>query len=257
MNQMPQNGLLMEGVIGSQAIDTTGEILDIAGCDIDALKEGKGLINTEHISPKDIEKSSTEDDFKGFQTIVGRVLSAKKIFSEKDCETEKELNAWNHIKKPLIYGKMVIWDGPDAPENAKALAAIVRMLKKENADFKLGLSVEGQTLKREGNLLKETVVRNVAATIKPANRTALIDIVENSTPQAPNTVKKAAVVGSHEFLSKSVNLMDFNLTEPQKDFGFSDSLKKLKQLVGKNKAKDLLKFEKETSIIYDFLKKGQ
>lgn len=213
MDNLNKN-LVLEGIFASEVPDSSGEVLNVSGADIDELKSGKALVNTEHVSAKDLDKASTPDDFKGFQTIIGRVLNAKKIFDENDCQNKRELTAWHKIQKPLIYGQIEIWDGPDAHDNAKAAASIARMLHNANTDYKLGLSVEGQTLKREGNLLKETVIRCIAATLRPCNRTATVDIVkDDSTPSAPTSVmKKAATSGGFEPLFKSVDVNSFNVS---------------------------------------------
>lgn len=207
MSPLKKN-LILEGVFGSEVPDTSGEILDIAGADISELKSGKALVNTEHISPKDIEKADTPDHAKGFSSIIGRVLDAKKIFSKEDCANERELKAWSKIQRPIIYGKLEIWDGPVAHDNAKAAASIARMLNRSDAPFRLGLSVEGSTLKRDGNILKKTVIRGMAATIKPCNRTATMDIVEDhSAPGAPKPMAKhEAAEGVIEPLYKSIDM---------------------------------------------------
>jgi hypothetical protein len=207
MSQLKKN-LILEGVFGSEVPDTSGEILDIAGADISELKSGKALVNTEHISPKDIEKADTPDHAKGFAAIIGRVLDAKKIFKKEDCATERELKAWQKIQRPIIYGKLEIWDGPDAHDNARAAASIARMLNSSDAPFRLGLSVEGSTLKREGNILKKTIIRGMAATIKPCNRTATMDIVEDrSAPGAPKPMAKhEAAEGVIEPLYKTIDM---------------------------------------------------
>lgn len=227
MSKLNKN-VILEGVFASECIDTTGEILNVAGADITGLKNG-GWVNTEHISAKDGEKEKDEN-FQGFQTIVGRVLNAKKIFSDKDCDTDKELMAYKKIQKPLIYGSIEIFDGDQAHDNAKAAAAIAKMLHSSNSTNKLCVSVEGQTLKREGNILKETVIRDLALTLRPANRTAVINMIDDgSTPSSSKPmVKHDANKGGIESLFKSADMQYIRVVTPNyNDYGLKDVYAKL------------------------------
>lgn len=208
--------ILLSGIFSVETPDTSGEVLSIEGADISDLQSGKAYLNTEHINPEDAEKSEVDDNYKGFQSIVGRVVNAKKIFSDKDCDGDLELKAWNEYKKPLIYGTVEIWDGPDAHPNARAAASIARMLHKTPEGARLGLSVEGATLKRDGNLLKQTVIRKIALTGKPANKAATIDIVKDTN--APNVTKSMTKItsGDLEPLRKSITMQHmFCISEPQ------------------------------------------
>ena len=65
----------IDGIGASQNIDSSGEIVDIAGLDISSL-EVDGSLNWEH-----------KKDFP--EQLVGKILKAKKIFSEKDCEDDR------------------------------------------------------------------------------------------------------------------------------------------------------------------------
>lgn len=123
--------VIMEGVFGSEAIDSSGEVLSIKGADISALQSGQAVLNTEHVSPEDIAKGN-EKDPQGFSTIVGRVITAKKIFDIKDCETDKERDAYRKIKKPLIYGSIELYNTEDAHENAKAASALAMLFSKSD-----------------------------------------------------------------------------------------------------------------------------
>jgi hypothetical protein len=207
MSDLKKN-VIMSGIFSVETPDTSGEVLCIEGADISDLQTGKATLNTEHINPEDAEKSETPKNFQGFQSIVGRVINAKKIFSDQDCSDDLELNAWNEYKKPLIYGSVEIWDGPDATDNAKAAASIARMFKKSNGGPQLGLSVEGATLKRDGNYLKQTVIRKMALTMKPANKSATIDIVKDTN--APTVSKSMTKITNGEFepLHKSVAMQN-------------------------------------------------
>ena len=186
MDNLKKN-VILEGIFSVETPDTAGEVLDVKGADISDLQTGKAPLNTEHINPDDADKEdvhkdmdeSKKDDFKGFSSIVGRVINAKKIFSDADCDSDLQLRAWKEYHKPMIYGSVEIYDGPDAHQNAQAAASLARMFNKAEGGPQLRLSVEGGTIKREGNYLKQTVIKNMALTMKPANRAATIDIVKD------------------------------------------------------------------------------
>lgn len=206
-----RKNVILEGVFASEVPDTSGECIMIKGMDIDMLPNAP--VNTEHVSPEQASDENVPDNFKGFQSIIGRVVSAKKILSQEDCDNEREKRAWNEIKKPMLYGQIEIFDGEDAPENAKAAAALARMYNKIHNGPKLGLSVEGSTLKRNGNILEKTVIRAMAATLKPCNRTAFVDLVkDDSTPGvAKSMVTKTAQGGEYEPLRKSISMNSISI----------------------------------------------
>lgn len=178
--------VILEGPFSVETPDTSGEVLIIKGADISDLQTGRALVNCEHINPEDMDEKELDKsipeakNFKGYQVIVGRVLFAKKIFSKEDCDNDRQLQTWNKFKKPMIYGAIEIWDGPDAHENARALASLARLFKDMPDGPRIGLSVEGKTIDRSGNMLNETVISRMAATLKPANRTVRVNVVDNS-----------------------------------------------------------------------------
>lgn len=230
-----RKNLTLEGIFSVETPDTSGEVLDVKGADISDLESGKAPLNTEHINPEDAEKSELHKEngeFKGFNAIIGRVVNAKKLFSENDCKSENELNAWNNFRKPMIYGTVEIWDGPDAHDNARAAASIARMFNKSQEGPQLGLSVEGSTIKRDGNLLKQTVIRRMALTMKPANKAATIDIVSDSSlPKVSKSAISKTNDGGIEPLRKSVSMQNISVFDPMviNDFGLSKALANLKK----------------------------
>jgi hypothetical protein len=236
MSSLKKN-LIMEGVFASQAIDSSGEVLDIRGADISDLTAGKSLVNLEHQNPEDFEKnkSAKKDEPKGFDTIIGRVLTAKKIFDEDDCSTDKELDSFKKNGKiPLIYGKVEIYDGDDAPDNSRAAAALIRMFDQDPDGPQFGLSVEGSTLKREnGNILKETCIRRLAGTLKPCNKQAWIHISSDNTngsnSSRVNKSEYRASMDVNEPLYKSVSMQQIFVEKTFNDFGLSNALSDLKK----------------------------
>lgn len=232
MNKLNKN-VILEGIFASEVVDTAGEVLKIDGADISELQSGKAVLNTEHVNPEDLKENIAKGGPgpKGFEAIVGRVIGAKKIYSDKDCSSDRELEAWHKIQKPLIYGQIEIWDGPEAHQNSRAAAAIARMFHKSGAGPGLGLSVEGSTLKRTGNILDKTVIRRMALTKKPANRTAMVDVVkDDSAPGASKPMHKAATEGALEPLYKSIDMQLVSISAPVRpDFGLTEAREKLKK----------------------------
>lgn len=174
-------GMICDGIAASEAIDSSGEILDVAGCDISDFEEGRGTINWEHRG-SDAEGASANDT-------VGRILFAKKIFSAEDCSDDRQLQYWRELQLPMIYIIYRLFDGSGHP-GATALAAIMRDCKKNQEKNLIGLSIEGTTLKKEknGGRLLRSVARRVAATEKPCNKSALSNVL--SDPNDPTVQKQ-------------------------------------------------------------------
>lgn len=170
-------GMLIAAVLGSEAIDSSGEILDVAGADISDWETPSGIYcNWEH-----------EPGEKGADTIVGKVVYAKKIFKESDCENDLQKEQWEQIKLPFITGIVRLFDGA-GHEQAKAIAAIIRDNVANKEPVVCRWSVEGSTLEKDGNRLKSSVIRRLACTVKPCNKTAGSKLLED--PEAPKGFDK-------------------------------------------------------------------
>lgn len=212
-----KKNLILAAVLSAETIDTAGEQLNIRNADISTLPGG--IVNTEHKSPDEIEKSG-DKDFKGFNTIVGKVKDAKKIFSEEDCSNQYELDAWNDLQVPLIFGYIEMLE--DTHDNAKAATAIAR----KHPEL-LGFSVEGQILKRKNHILDETLINKVALTYKPANRVARIKgVIEDSKSQNSDAIFKAEQ-DDNTILHKSISPKNVYIV--QEDFGLSNVIFKLRK----------------------------
>jgi hypothetical protein len=162
-------GLVFGGIIASETPDTSGEVLVVKGCDISSLVEF-GVLNFEHKGP---------DNGGSFESIVGKILWVKKIYSESECSNKREREYFDSAGGvPIIMGHFRLFDGQDHP-SAKAAAAIMRDQEKAGEKQILRLSIEGATLEREGNMLKQTIARAVALTARPANQTCRTDILRD------------------------------------------------------------------------------
>lgn len=181
--------MIIDGVLGSEAIDSSGEVLDVKGADISDVDKGTMLLNWEHAPGE-----------KGPSTIVGVILHAKKIFKRDDCENDRQRMYWDEIQLPFIYGVSRLYDGA-GHEEAKRIAAIIRDHVANDELVVCRYSVEGSTLKKEDNRLKDSVVRRVAITVKPCNRTAISGLIED--PNAPPGFEKKHVK------QKIKDLLDF------------------------------------------------
>lgn len=170
-------GFVLDGVAASNLIDSSGEILDVASCDISDLVEGRGNFNYEH---KNQTSSNGEE-------IVGKIVYAKKILKRTDCENDRQREYWDEVRAPYLYVIGRLYDAA-GNEGAKALAAQMRDAAANNEPLILGMSVEGSTLRRSGQTLYDTVVRRVALTLRPCNKSAIVGIIED--PQAPAGFKK-------------------------------------------------------------------
>ncbi len=162
---MAKKPLEIDMIAGSQLRDTQGEMLSVEGADISELQAGRGRLNDNH--------------GKGFFNAIGRVTGAKKIFKSDDCENEREQYYWDKVKAPFIYVKGYLYDDEDHP-NARAAAAILRNIHKEDTPLQLKASVEGGVLARgisDNSLLARTKIHSVALTFTPANNNTLVEPV--------------------------------------------------------------------------------
>lgn len=171
-------GMVIDGIAASEALDSSGEVLEIEGCDISELEEGRGVLNYEHRG-EDAPGASAID-------IVGRITFAKKVFKEKDCDNERQRKYWRQIEMPFVYIVGKLFDGV-GHSGAQALAAIIRDYKASGEQILVRYSIEGSTLEKKGNRLIRCVARRIALTLKPCNRTCGSDVLED--PNAPDGLK--------------------------------------------------------------------
>lgn len=160
---MKSKKLYIDMCAGSELKDTQGETLSVEGADISELEAGRGRFNDNH--------------GKGFFNSLGTVTEAKKIFKAEDCENDRHKFYWEKIKAPYIYAKGYLYSNEDHP-NAKAAAAILRNIHREDTPLKLKASVEGGVLSRgltDPTRLARTKIHSVALTFTPANNATLVE----------------------------------------------------------------------------------
>lgn len=157
--------LVIEGVASTQDKDSQGEILSLAGADISHLKESRGFANSDHSGR--------------FEHLVGRILDAKIINKEDECDTQYQVSQWQKLKKPFLWNKIELFDG-NGHKEADSIASVYRHYMDKNEEPPIKLSVEGKVVSRDPknrNILKQTVIKGVAITIQPANKSTHTEVV--------------------------------------------------------------------------------
>lgn len=172
-------GMIIDGIAASQHLDSSGEILDITGHDISDLVEGRGVLNFEH------NNDHSED-------IIGHIIYAKKIMSYEDAEDDRQKTYWSLCKAPFVYIQAELFDDEHHP-GAVAAAALIRYYHKRKMKVLAGFSIEGATLYRQDHVLKRSVGRRVALTLRPCNKSAVSDVLSDRA--SDQAVKKYMNIG--------------------------------------------------------------
>jgi hypothetical protein len=157
-------GLGLYGIIAAQNPDNIGETILIEGLDDSKLK----VIKDEH---------PEQENF--FHTI-GTIRKTKKIFSEKDCEDDRQRRCWRLAQVPFLYGEGELADDTEHP-NAKAAAAMLKFSKRPDVPLDIGFSVDGGIIERRtvsgqptedentGKVLARSIGTAASLTVKPCN----------------------------------------------------------------------------------------
>ena len=217
----------IDGIGASQNIDSSGEIVDIAGLDISSL-EIDGSLNWEH--KKDVPEQ-----------LVGRVLKAKKIFSDKDCEDDRQKYFWNKCKTPYLYILGVLFD--DYVDSARHVAGIFRYdhdnRGKQERDT-LGFSVEGAKLPGavHGMTITRSIARKITITNFNCNKVAAAEL-------APTAKKPKDDKDGLDNIFKTESFVEIEVFKSEPKSGFWDLFKKESVM---KKAKDLFSMKKEGSV---------
>lgn len=164
--KISKSGTFINGIAASQHLDSSGEVLLIEGLDISSLEAGHGTFNWEH---KNDNSSQT----------VGKVLKAKKIFSEKDCEDDTQLHFWGICQVPFLYVMGELFDAV-GHEQAKEAAAMLRydaQKRSEDSNYKnvISFSIEGGKIEKKGSEITRSIARKVTLTISACNKMALAE----------------------------------------------------------------------------------
>jgi hypothetical protein len=171
----------IHGIGASENIDSSGEVVSIAGLDISSL-EKDGVFTYEHEQGKAPNKDGQviEITIKIPTQVIGKILKAHKIFSEKDCEDKHQLHFWNKIKTPYLYVMGELFD--DYTEAAKDIAGKFRYdadKADQNERKVMNFSVEGSKLpnSKEGMVVTRSIARKVTLTGFPCNKAAIAEML--------------------------------------------------------------------------------
>jgi hypothetical protein len=162
----------IDGIGSSQTIDTHGEVVDLEGLDISTLVGG--ALSWEHEMGE--SKGNGQLQVKVPQQIVGKIVQARKIFSEKDCLTDRHHYYWNKFQIPFLYIVGRLFD--DQKPSAIECAALFKDDRNNpNETPMVSFSVEGSEILKEGPIVKKSIARKVTITNLAANKTCLAQIL--------------------------------------------------------------------------------
>ena len=156
--------MFIHGIAASENIDSSGERISIMGMDISSLAVD-GVFNYEHKSDRP-------------EQIVGKVLKAKKIFSEQDCEDDAQLMFFRKCGVPYLYVMGELFD--DYKESAKEVAGMFRYdadHKEQNDKTVMNFSIEGAKIDKQGMDILKSIARKVTLTVLPCNKSAIAQMV--------------------------------------------------------------------------------
>lgn len=162
----------IDGICASQNVDSSGEVVDIAGLDISSLAVD-GCLNWEHMKDNPMQ-------------IVGKILKAKKIFSDQDCEDERQKYFWQLCQMPFVYILGELFD--DYTDSARHVAGLFRYdhdKRGTNERNVLGFSVEGAKLPgaKDGMTITRSIARKCTITNLPCNKMAIAEMVPANEKQ--------------------------------------------------------------------------
>jgi hypothetical protein len=137
-------GMRIYGICTIEEPDSSGEVFNVAGCDLTPLNET--------IIP--LKKSFDRTDF---DNIVGIVMAAKQVLKEDDCLYNWERDLFNQVgQTPIVVIQAKIIDN--------FFADLVRY------GVPCYFTVGKKVLERKGNRLEKTILSDMALTLTPAHR---------------------------------------------------------------------------------------
>lgn len=165
----------IDGIASSQALDTSGEVVDLKGLDTSSLLGA--ALNWEH-------KKDVPDQ------IVGKIVEVKKIFGKEDCENPRHLHFWNKIQLPFLYIKGRLFDDKK-PSSVEVAALFKDDAQHPNEEDMLGFSVEGSKIEKVGAVITRSIARLVTLAHMPANKTCVAEMApSNRSKNDPNEVSE-------------------------------------------------------------------
>jgi hypothetical protein len=124
---MAASGMIIDGVLGSEAIDSFGEVLDVEGADISDVDKGTLLLNWEHEPGREGRQYHRRQGHRRQEDLQ----------APPTVRTTASACTGSRFSLPFIYGICRLFDGA-GHENAKAIAAIVRDNAANNEPWSVG-----------------------------------------------------------------------------------------------------------------------
>lgn len=215
MKNKNKMGTIIHGIFASEHLDSSGEVLDIEGMDISSLGTADSIFNFEH--------NSKDNPIQ----VVGKVTFAKKIFKKSDCSNKIEEKFWDFCQKPFVYGKGELFDHPDLDhDGARNVAAILRYDNRDKgakARRLISFSIEGGKMAKEGMVVRKSIARDVAITIKHCNKMCIAEILDDIKDR--NELYKKEVEFYEEKLVKSSNYKNTILSGVKKKLASANDFK--------------------------------
>ena len=170
-------GTKIMGIGSSEAIDTAGEKVILSGIDITTLAS-TGTLNWEHLNANSSQ-------------CVGKIIEAKKIFTESDCENKDHLLLFEkNNRKPYLFIKGILFDA-FKHEGSLAIASILKFDEAYGSPDKervINFSIEGSRLDTDKNgIVHRCIARKIAVTTQACNKQSFAmlcdDLDEDASPK--------------------------------------------------------------------------
>ena len=193
-------GTLIHGIGSCQNIDSSGEIIEIAGIDTSSA-ERDAVLNWEHSAT-----NATQ--------VIGKVLLCKKILKKEDCENEHHKYFWDKVECPFLYVKSILFDGygHSGAKDAVAMLKFDQDLDKENTRQVSGFSIEGSCLGKEGNRITKCIMRKMSFTNTPCQKQCIAEILEDDKPIEITAKQLLAAFKKSEEIETDLAKADYNKT---------------------------------------------
>lgn len=163
----------IDGIAASENIDSSGERISIAGLDISSLAQD-GVFNYEHKNDQPNQ-------------VVGKILKAKKIFTDADCDDDRQAYFWQKCQVPFLYVMGELFD--DYKESAKEIAGMFRYdadKRGQNERNVMNFSIEGAKIDKQGMDITRSIARKVTITVLPCNKAAVAEMVPSEEKNSKN-----------------------------------------------------------------------
>jgi hypothetical protein len=215
----------IHGNASNQQIDSSGEIVDLAGLDCSSLTQG--CFNWEHQNSQPNQ-------------VVGKILEYKKIFSEADCENEHHKYFWNKCKVPYLYVMGRLFD--DKKESSKEVAALfVDDAEHPDEPPMIGFSIEGSKISRTGITVDKSIARRVTCTGTPCNKACIAELVPNPDIKQQtdsDSIFKSEPAHTIELLSKAETGHEKGIHRSQPELGLGTSKNRYQTMAGTKTGKE-------------------